>query len=89
LFRRCLKLAGLKGWRLHDARHEAVSGMLNNNTPEAVVCMVAGWTSTAMLRTYYHRDGLQSLKLVRFPAEDAFLPQNQTRQETRHSDVAV
>jgi integrase len=69
LFRKCLKLAGLQGWRLHDARHAAVSGMLNNNTPEAVVCMVAGWTSTAMLKTYYHRDGLQSLKMVRFPDE--------------------
>lgn len=66
LFRRCLKLAGLSGWRLHDARHEAVSSLLNNGTPEQVVTMVAGWTSSAMLRTYYHRDGLQTLKMVRF-----------------------
>ncbi|MGB7566481.1 MAG: tyrosine-type recombinase/integrase [Chitinivibrionales bacterium] len=74
LFRRCLKLAGLMGWRLHDARHEAVSSMLNHNTPEAVVCMVAGWSSTAMLRTYYHRDGLQSLKMVRFGPEISAKP---------------
>jgi len=74
LFRRCLKHAGLAGWRLHDARHEAVSGLLNNNTPEAVVCMVAGWTSTAMLRTYYHRDGLQSLKMVNFGPEKSGKP---------------
>ena len=43
LFRRCLKLAKIPGWRLHDARHEAVSGLLNGNTPEAVVCQIAGW----------------------------------------------
>jgi integrase len=85
LFRYCLKLAGLEGWRLHDARHAAVSGMLNNNTPEAVVCMVAGWTSTAMLKTYYHRDGLQSLKMVRFPGESEL----KTGHLTGHSAIAI
>jgi integrase len=69
LFRHCLKLARLEGWRLHDARHAAVSALLNNNTPEQVVCQIAGWTSSAMLRTYYHRDGLQALKMVRFGDE--------------------
>ena len=85
LFRKCLKLAGLAGWRLHDARHEAVSSMLNNGTPEAVVCMVAGWTSTAMLKTYYHRDGLQSLKMVRFPGE----PELKTGLPTGHTAITL
>lgn len=74
LFRHCLKLAGLSGWRLHDARHQAVSELLNNNTPEQVVCQIAGWTSSAMLKTYYHRDGLQSLKMVRFEPEKPAKP---------------
>jgi integrase len=74
VFRRCLKLAGLQGWRLHDGRHQAVSSLLNNGTPEQVVCQVAGWTSSAMLRTYYHRDGLQSVKMVRFGDEEKGKP---------------
>lgn len=73
-FRHCLKQAGLKGWRLHDARHEAISSMLNFNTPEIVVSQIAGWTSSAMLRTYYHRDGLQAVKMARFQPENPAKP---------------
>ncbi len=68
-FKRCLKLAGIEGFRFHDTRHMAASAMLNAGTPEAVVVEIAGWTSSAMLRTYYHRAGVQSLKTVRFSPE--------------------
>ncbi|MBD3391646.1 MAG: tyrosine-type recombinase/integrase [Chitinivibrionales bacterium] len=63
---RCLRLAGIKGLHFHDSRHMSATELLNNGTPEGVVVEIAGWTSNAMLRTYYHRAGVQSLNLVRF-----------------------
>jgi integrase len=64
-WRRCLKLAKLENFRFHDTRHCSASALVNNGTPEQVVMDVANW-KTNMLRKYYHREPIQSLKLVRF-----------------------
>jgi len=64
-WRRCLKLAGLQGFRLHDTRHISASALVNNGTPEQVVMTVANW-KTNMLRNYYHREPIKALELVRF-----------------------
>jgi len=68
-WRRCLRLAGIEDFHFHDTRHMSATALLNNGTPEGVVCEIAGWTSNAMLKTYYHRSGVQSLKMVRFPGK--------------------
>jgi integrase len=64
-WKRCLKLAGVQGFRFHDTRHMSATALIDNGTPERVVMQVAGW-KTDMLRNYYHRDGKRSLELVRF-----------------------
>jgi integrase len=62
---RCLLLAGITDFRLHDTRHASATRLVDNGTPEQVVNEIAGW-KTNMLRTYYHRAGKKSLTLVRF-----------------------
>jgi integrase len=64
-WKRCLKLAGISDFRVHDTRHISASRLLDNGTPEQVVMQVAGWNSN-MLKTYYHRAGIKALDLVRF-----------------------
>lgn len=64
-WKRCLKIAGINDFRFHDLRHISASALVDNGTPEQVVMQVANWR-TNMLRTYYHRSGRESLKLVRF-----------------------
>lgn len=62
---RCLRLAGISGFRFHDTRHISATNLLDNGTPEQVVLQVAGW-KTNMIRSYYHRSGKRSLALVSF-----------------------
>lgn len=62
---KCLALAGISDFRLHDTRHASATRLVDNGTPEQVVNEIAGW-KTNMLRTYYHRAGKKSLELVRF-----------------------
>lgn len=70
-WKRCLRIAGINDFRFHDTRHISASSLIDNGTPEQVVMQVAGW-KTNMLRTYYHRSGKESLKLVRFlPQRDS------------------
>jgi integrase len=64
-WQKCLKIAGITDFRLHDTRHMAATSLLDNGTPEQAVLTVAGW-KTNMIRTYYHRDGKKSLNLVKF-----------------------
>ena len=64
-WRRCLRLAGINDFRIHDTRHEAATALVDNGTPEQVVMSVAGW-KTNMLRTYYHIEPKKTLELVRF-----------------------
>ncbi len=64
-WKRCLSLAGISDFRLHDTRHASATRLVDNGTPEQVVNEIAGW-KTNMLRTYYHRAGKKSLSLVRF-----------------------
>ena len=64
-FKRCLRIAGIQGFQFRDTRHISASMLADNNTPEQVIMQVANW-KTNMLRTYYHRAGKNSLKLVRF-----------------------
>ena len=71
-WKRCLRLAGIQGFRFHDSRHISATNLLDNGTPEQVVIAVAGW-KTNMLRTYYHRSGKKSLELVRFTATGGHL----------------
>jgi integrase len=64
-WRRCLKIAGLKGFHFHDTRHMAATALIDNGTPEQVVMTVANW-KTNMLKNYYHREPKKALELVRF-----------------------
>jgi integrase len=64
---RCLRLAGIRGFHFHDMRHGAATALLNAGNPEQVVCQIAGWRSGNMIRSYYHRDGLQAVKATVFP----------------------
>lgn len=61
----CRKKAGIGDFRIHDCRHVAATNAINNGTPEKVVEGIAGWRSN-MLKDYYHRDGVASLKLFKF-----------------------
>ena len=64
-WQKCLRLAGLTDFRLHDTRHISATNLLDNGSPEQAVLQVAGW-KTNMLRTYYHRSGKKALTLIRF-----------------------
>ena len=67
-WKRCLGLAGISDFRVHDTRHVSASRLLDNDTPEQVVMQVAGW-KTNMLKTYYHRGGKNSFPLIRFSSQ--------------------
>jgi hypothetical protein len=43
----------------------AATALIDNGTPEQMVMSVANWM-TNMLRTYYHREPIQVLNLMRF-----------------------
>jgi integrase len=62
---KCLRIAGIQGFRFHDSRRLAATAMLNQNTPSQVVQTIANW-KTDMLKVYYHQDGQKALGLVRF-----------------------
>lgn len=67
---RCKRLAGVTWFHFHDTRHVAASALVNRGVPEQVVMDVAGWR-TNMLRTYYHRDPIQSLSLIKWSQCDS------------------
>ena len=77
---KCRELAGLPNLHIHDSRHISATDMANRGTPDRVVMAVAGW-KTDMLSTYYHRDTLNSMKLVKFS------PQREQPCEQSNSEV--
>jgi integrase len=46
--------AGVRGGRLHDARHTAATVVLLLGVPERAVMDVMGWSSSAMVKRYQH-----------------------------------
>lgn len=49
-----LKAAGVRGARLHDARHTAATVLLVIGVPERTVMGIMGWSSTSMAARYQH-----------------------------------
>lgn len=47
-----LKAAGVRGARLHDARHTAATVLLVIGVPERTVMGIMGWSSTSMAARY-------------------------------------
>lgn len=68
-WRECLTAAGISDFRIHDLRHIAVTGLLEAGTLAEVVAMVAGWTSTKMIDTYYNHDRRRAAGNVTFGAD--------------------
>ena len=62
---RCLRLAGVTGFRFHDTRHISASDLIDKGNTEQLVMQIAGWR-TNMLRTYYHRTGKQAFAQINF-----------------------
>ncbi len=62
----CLRVAGLTDLRIHDLRHVAVTDLIDKGNPDEVVRVIAGWTSTYMLRKYYDNDSRRVAQNVVF-----------------------
>jgi integrase len=53
-WRKATKAAGLPGLRFHDLRHTAVTKLLENGTPFAVVAEIMGWSAGMTVRMSKH-----------------------------------
>jgi len=62
----CLEKAGIEDMRIHDLRHMAVTDLCRAGNLPYDVASAAGWTSTDMLKNYYHLDGLFSAQNMVF-----------------------
>lgn len=68
----CLEAAGLSDYRLHDLRHEAVTGLYRMKNSEFDIAAVAGWipkTINPMARIYNHLEKVEAAKRIVFPPE--------------------
>jgi len=65
----CLRLAGITDLRIHDLRHVAATGLIDAGNSAEVVSVVAGWTSTFMLKTYYNQDSQRGARSIVFGGE--------------------
>jgi integrase len=63
----CCKKVGISNYRVHDLRHWAVTKLMMAGNTDQDVADVAGWTSTAMFKVYYHKDSFRSAKRIRIP----------------------
>lgn len=52
VFRRCLRLAGIKDFRFHDWRHQCATTMIENGANHVAVSQVMGWESPNYLNRY-------------------------------------
>ena len=76
----CCKEVGISDYRIHDLRHWAITKLIMAGNTEQDVADVAGWTSTAMLVVYYHKDSFRSAKRIRIPEFSDNLVQEPLRQ---------
>jgi integrase len=53
-WRNLTKIAGLKGLRFHDLRHQCITELLEAGAPEAAVLSIAGHVSRKMMEHYSH-----------------------------------
>jgi integrase len=65
-FKRCCKIAGVVDVTLHTLRHCAITRLVNNKNDPQDVSAVAGWTSTEMLRIYYHTEKIKAARKIQF-----------------------
>jgi len=63
----CCMKAGITNYRVHDLRHWAVTKLIMAGNTEQDIADIAGWTSPAMLRVYYHKDIFRSAQRIRIP----------------------
>ncbi len=56
LFRRALRVAGIKNFRWHDLRHTWASWHVQNRTTLAELQMLGGWQTIEMVMRYAHLD---------------------------------
>lgn len=88
---RCLRLAGITDFRVHDGRHIAATNMADAGTPERAIMDVAGW-KTNMLGTYYKSSSRKALGLVRFSPGNALpsgLQVDTSREDGRENGESV
>jgi integrase len=53
-WRNLTRVAGLKGLRFHDLRHQCITELLEGGAPEAAVLSIAGHVSRKMMEHYSH-----------------------------------
>jgi integrase len=53
-WRKLTRAAGLKGFRIHDLRHQAITELSEAGVPESVITSMAGHVSRKMLAHYTH-----------------------------------
>jgi len=63
----CCKKVGISDYRIHDLRHWAITKLIMAGNTEQDVADIAGWTTTAMLVVYYHKDSFRSAKRIIIP----------------------
>jgi len=56
----------LSNLHIHDLRHIAVTDLITAGNPAEWVALIAGWTSTAMLKNYLDMESLASTLTIRF-----------------------
>ncbi|MCL2443325.1 MAG: site-specific integrase [Treponema sp.] len=76
----CCRKAGISNYRVHDLRHWAVTKLIMAGNTEQDIADIAGWTSPAMLRVYYHKDIFRSAKRIQIPKFSVGLSQEPLRQ---------
>ncbi len=64
-FFKALKVAGIKGLRFHDLRHEATSRFFEQGNNAAVVQAITGHKTAQMLQRYTHLSGESLVKAIR------------------------
>jgi integrase len=88
-WRFCLKIAGITNLRVHDLRHIAVTDLHAAGNPERVIAKIAGWTSPAMMNTYWHYDGQKVAKEVVFGSKTTTTPNTESCNINQNLMLAV